>query len=777
MATKESIVLKAQAALDAAKAFAAEPAPTAPITYLGSYPTPSLPELNRRMNFGKHTKMAYCPDTTLIYLVGGDGTGHHFSSFNSGSMDTVGVYDTTTHVYTEDFLYKGYAGEPTPRGADFVGFTWIPTLKEFWLGPGYFWNYTSAIYPWEDYSFTGNNYASYSPTTKHFKDRGAKVGYPTYLPGENFGGSWDSKRNRLLFPFSQGISVVDISNGNQLTRINLNITSHPINKSPSWYDSDTDELYFTQFVLGKVYAYKFDTKVLRVVTDKLLPAPMTQSEATRAMCFITDKKHLLIVYTAFDMGGDLNSWKLIDLTSGVITSFNGYAPGCDYHSAAEYNPSTKRVVIIGGDGTNGSAFHEYSVDIATPTPVPPPDPPPPPSPTDPALWLPAVGSVKAISGPGTDAPNVVANVMYLTAAGSGSGAGGNYFGNWCSGVYSEDDGTLGSLVTCSGGDGDYWGNEVYKFLFDNRAWSRECERSTGLLGSTSGNPPDPNFDSTWGEHKSPSGTPPPQPGVPHDYDQVEYLPAALGGGPKGSFIFCTRTIVYRYQQSRHPHLFDLDLKAWRRGSATPNLIAWEGTEPPSSPTWCLDRTRNRYWGLKDGGVYITRLNWMSFGVNGYVNSVGGTPIPQFLVPKRYPTSRHWPTGDLLLVAGMNPSLTGFSLYACPLATPATGFKLLSLSGNNIPPGAGYGFVHCPDLDCFFVRAADGSRQVIWKITPPTANYLTGTWAVTQITMLGDTVAAKGNVQGMWKRFVYATKVKCLSWVDDINGPVYAYRVI
>jgi hypothetical protein len=795
VATKQSIVLKAQAALDAATAFAAEPAPTptpaAPITYLGSYPTPTLGDAvsgisPSRLVFGKHTAMASGPANGMLYLVGGDGKGHHLAT-QSGAMDTVGTYDVATHTYAEDFGYAGAPGEVTPRGLDFISFIWVPWLSKFWLGPGFAQNYGTDKYPWKDTSWNTTHFASYDPATRKFTDQGAKIGDGSILPLESFGGAADIRRKQIVIAHSQGLTFLDPAN-NAVTRRNIYepgvtpaklISSYPAAKAPQWYDEETDEFYFAQVSAGKVYAHNIGANITRLVAS-LLPAAI-DSGTTRACVFITDAKHLLIVYTALDLGGDANSWKLINLLTGAVTSFNGYAPGCSYHNTGAYHQPSRTIVLTGGDsgseitvGNNGQYFHEYRVDIPIPTPVPPPDPPPPPSPTDPAAWLPPVGEVKAISGPGTDAPNVAANVMYLSPAGPGSGSGGNYFGNWCSGVYAEDDGTLGSLVYCSGGDGDYWGNEVYKFLFDNRSWSRECERSTGLLGGTSGNPPDPNFDSVWSEHVSGTLR---QPGVPHSYDQTEYLPAALGGGAKGSFVFLTRTQVYRYHGAKSPQLFDLDKGTWRRGYSDPNVVAWEGTLPPDAPSWCLDRTRNRYWGIKDGGIYITRLNWMSFGVNGQLNSVGGTPIPQFLVPKRYPTSRHWPKGDLLLVAGMNPSLTGFSLNACPLATPATGFKLLTLSGNNIPGGGGYGFVHCPDLDCFFVRTADGSRQVIWKITPPASDYLTGTWTVTQITMPGDTVSAKGNAQGMWKRFAYAANIKSLAWVDDINGPVYVFRVV
>lgn len=130
----------------------------------------------------------------------------------------------------------------------------------------------------------------------------------------------------------------------------------------------------------------------------------------------------------------------------------------------------------------------------------------------------------------------------------------------------------------------------------------------------------------------------------------------------------------------------------------------------------------------------------------------------------------------MLVAGQNRALTGFEAKACSLVATAFGFSTLALTGDIIPAGR-YGFAYCDDLDCFFVRMADGDRQTIWKLQPPASNYLARSWTVTKITMAGVTVAAVGHVQGMWKRFMYVPRLKCLMWVDDIKGAVYAYRPV
>ena len=385
--------------------------------------------------------------------------------------------------------------------------------------------------------------------------------------------------------------------------------------------------------------------------------------------------------------------------------------------------------------------------------------------------VPPRGEVAAISGPGTDAPNTMSDVMYLIPAGPGSGTGGNYFANWCSGVYAPDDGIHGSMLFCNGGDGDYWGNEVYKFSLDTRIWSRESERSIGLTGVTTAGG-DRGFDETWGEHAGGA------PGVPHSYDQMEYLPPTLGGGAKGAFLFPTRTIVYRTRKYFHPHFFDLDAKKWHRGSAFPNITSYGGTMGPDEPTWCFDASRGRFWGISggDGGLWNSRLQYLDFDPATRLATAGFISIPRQLTPYMSPVSRRWPAGDLMLVIGLNRALDAIQVIACPLATPTAGFSPINLTGDTIPAGK-YGLAYCDDLDCFFVRMAAGFRQTIWKLTPPKSSYLTRAWAVEKTDMGGATVGATDHPQGMWKRFMYAPPLKCLIWVDDVKGAVYAYRPV
>ena len=338
------------------------------LSYVGSFATPTLtdtwvkPNKTASINFGKHTKMAYCPLTKLLYICGGDGQGWHFGGNDSGTIDTVATYDVATHTYAEDFVYRGAAGEVTPRGLDFIAFTWAPKLNEFWLGPGYCWNFTAAVYPFLDFKWMRSNYASYSPLTKKFTDRGPR---DSLAFDEGKAGSWDTKRDRLLWFTGASLKSLNPATGlvTQQWPTGLgNLPPHRIETSDTWYDEDTDDFYCVQLGAGKVYAVNVGKNTIRVAAN--LGVVVDQS-TTRAVVYITDTKHVLVVYSVVDAGA--NPWKLANLTTGKVESLNLFAPGITRFDTGAYHPPLKTIVLTGGgtDGNlkNGASFHHYRSNL------------------------------------------------------------------------------------------------------------------------------------------------------------------------------------------------------------------------------------------------------------------------------------------------------------------------------------------------------------------------------------------------------------------------------
>ncbi|HQU49709.1 MAG TPA: twin-arginine translocation signal domain-containing protein [Casimicrobiaceae bacterium] len=331
------------------------------ITHAGSFPTPTLtdsfvvPAKTARLNFGKHTKMAYCPANGYLYTCGGDGQGQHWGGNDSGALDTVGRYDVLTRTYSEDFLYRGHPGEPVPRGVDYTAFAWSPTLKAFWLGPGYAWNFSDR-YPWVDLSWSTRNFASYDPATRRFTDRGPK---PKGINYEGFAGSWDTTRDRLVFASNQSFLSLNPYTL-EVSRHRLNVSSHLVHTADTWYDADTDEFYFVQIATGRVYGYQIAKRTMRLVATTIDRTISAQNSI--AVVYLTDSKHCLLVYSEKQVGSPL-PWKLVDLASGDVRHLNLYPPGITSHNTGAYHPPTRTIVLTGGsnDGNrrNGAAFHHY----------------------------------------------------------------------------------------------------------------------------------------------------------------------------------------------------------------------------------------------------------------------------------------------------------------------------------------------------------------------------------------------------------------------------------
>ncbi len=770
---------------------AALPPSNVTVIYDNSYPTPTLTDpfvgFTRTLNFGKHTSPAYCPLDQLIYLHGGDGQGWHWGGDGSGTMGTVDTWNPVTKTYAESFLYRGVSSESVPRGVDHMCFTWSPNLGLFWSGPGlaHDTEYTAAsgLYPWQDYTYLAHtHYATYDTVTKKFTDKGARQ-VPSSDEGQQAG--WDSRRNALIYWKNDNIREVDPT-----TLAVTTFWHDPAGYDPGpwrndenngWYDADTDDYYFWVPQTGDVIAVRVNTPGF-AKTRLIVNTGVTMAiSATRATVFIPEAKHLLIVYSVtgpnatntaqVNEGGAL-PWKLINLTTGVMTSMNLFHATHTRSDHGTYHPPSKTIVLSGGgsDGNlqNGAFFHHYNVTF-----VP--------------SWVPLAGQVAAISGPGTAAPNTLSSVLYGTAVDGFGGAGLTYFSSWCSGVYAPNYGTYGAIAFANGGDGDYFGNEGYVFEFDTRTWKRLGVRSTGLNGLRGSPGADPNFDdSAWGEHTTPGGVPPPQPGIPHNYDAVEYLPPSMGGGINGSLLLATRSAVYSLRKFAHPHYLDLATGTWHRGTtAFGAFTPWN--QNMISPTWFFDSFRNRFWGMQAdfGSVIADKIGWYTFNSSGIATVGAVWPMAAVATPSRYPTSRYWPTGDLMLTCGIG-SASQFIILAAKLSTlsASVGLTQLTLTGDIIPfphPGGsdagGYGFTYCSDLDCFFVRTSAQNRQIVYQITPPAAPYLTNPWNVTAITMGGATVSTVETFQGMWKRFNYCPSIKCLTWVDDPNGAVYAYRPV
>jgi hypothetical protein len=196
--------------------------------------------------------------------------------------------------------------------------------------------------------------------TKRFTDRGPK---PPGVNFEGFAGSWDTRRDRLVFVTNQAFVSLH-PRSLEVERVRLNISSHIVHTADTWYDAATDELVFVQIATGKVYAFRIGTGMLRLVATTIDKTVSTQN--TIAVVYLPDSKHCLLAYAAKQIQSEL-PWKLVNLDTGAIRHLNPFPPGITRVNTGVYHPPTKTIVMTGGsnDGNrrNGAAFHHFRSNL------------------------------------------------------------------------------------------------------------------------------------------------------------------------------------------------------------------------------------------------------------------------------------------------------------------------------------------------------------------------------------------------------------------------------
>lgn len=375
---------------------------------------------------------------------------------------------------------------------------------------------------------------------------------------------------------------------------------------------------------------------------------------------------------------------------------------------------------------------------------------------------------------------------------SGGLAGG--FASWNSGTYAPDfGGAYGSLISWAGGDGDYWGTEVFAFDIASGTWSRLDEPSKAMDGS--GYRLDAGFDSTFFEHVHNSdnsvndstrypncgGTP----SVPHTYDFI-LCEGASSAYAKGRMIIPQRFATYTQGSTMHAHCYDFSNFQWSRmTSVTPALSQEAGGS-------CIDTLRKRaWWCLRPGNGAVGYLD-----ISSSASPATAQHYMADVFVERQPVMIYHPGFDAILISAGDFNTGAWGLWYMDPNSPGASWVKLTMSGTTPVPGeyVGLGVCHVyeptitdPETgrswDSLFLyqegaQNSDASltfnTQKIYKVMAPTS--LTGTWTCEPITMGGATVTGGPTYSnGMYKRLTYAKKAKAIMWYSGIDGNVWAYQ--
>lgn len=323
---------------------------------------------------------------------------------------------------------------------------------------------------------------------------------------------------------------------------------------------------------------------------------------------------------------------------------------------------------------------------------------------------------------------------------------------WCGAVLASGYSTYGAAVYHGGGHGGYDGPEAYVFDLSTCMWVRS--------GNVPASDYHPSLDPLWCDFAFEGGFIPP---ATHTYGNQVYIPPALAGNAKGSFLLTTITfgdVVTGINGNRYPHALDLATGVWSR--FTTNRITTGSGGYGCSFT---DTTRNIVWGTTDAD-----------SAAHYKIDLNATPRTAVVAGSFYSagwnhTTRYVASKDMAISLWCDYSGTTVHIKALDLssgspveiATPVQG------SVKNLA-GAGFGFDYCPDTGKFYCYEGNGA-SILHVLTPPTDWRSSAPWTWSTETMGGETPVAmqelggvgSGTGNGPYSKWLYNPAVKCFMW--------------
>jgi hypothetical protein len=340
---------------------------------------------------------------------------------------------------------------------------------------------------------------------------------------------------------------------------------------------------------------------------------------------------------------------------------------------------------------------------------------------------------------------------------------------WSGGAFATDYSRLGGLLVHGGGHKAYYGNEVYVFDLDTLRWRRLSDPwepypgARGWIGKHAGL--GPTGIGEEGEYAE---------GIPassHTYDNVEYLPAALAGNRRGSFVRLTGTSngYWGGGFSGRSHAFDLDTGQWRRHSVNRTTKAEGGGDGNAV---CFDPTRKRFWAI--GRYYSMVTRYLDIPSRTW-HSVRATRGEGHNAGYNMSGAYH-PALDLFVVIFHPLSATGPDrgrLFAMSCAEPERGWFRIQQEGPR-PVGRAPGLEWCPPLNCMVSYDGRGSPR-IHKLYAPRREVLKSPWRWEEEELGGDPPIGRLDGPGHYSRFRWAPQAGCFVWADSVRQPVQAWR--
>lgn len=403
----------------------------------------------------------------------------------------------------------------------------------------------------------------------------------------------------------------------------------------------------------------------------------------------------------------------------------------------------------GGGGGGGTATAE-AAGAPTPAPAPGPAPAPTPAPGSAGYSVPGVGQAVAI---GTN----FADDVRPAGASASDWAYANFNG-YGAGCFASEYSNIGAYVISGcGGHGAPGNLDALIFDFADATWKR--------LANAAGVAFIPNGDITqaqstgqpWLEIASAGSANVPAPS--HTYNTCVYLPPALGGGSKGSFVkmgqWATTTVGAK---SGAIHRLDLATGVWSRMATALPADDYEDVA-------VADESSGRVYFFQQ---LVHRTNYTTYLESGALKTTATYPYPPDHGGAEYHVVFVDPVRRLLI-----QQQPGWPLRCLQLDNFAAGWKDLNVVGTQ--PAKANRIIYYPTTGNFYTRLNNSGNALI-RLVPPASNPLVGTWTWDTVSVGGAslpdfTSTASNDGRRHYGTFFRVPALDCFAWISGESTKV------
>ena len=381
-------------------------------------------------------------------------------------------------------------------------------------------------------------------------------------------------------------------------------------------------------------------------------------------------------------------------------------------------------------------------------------------------------------------PGTFAEFTLNTPLDAGPGAQSMMLSHWAGGAMIDDYSARGGVAYFGGREHFTYPDRGGVLVLDiaARRYEMRCVPARGPHMSGPGGAPTDD----WGAYVddgSPQRT--------HTYNSIQQMPAAWGGGPRGSMVIVSHSggtsVTRKGEGYAATWKFDLSKAVDGHSKLTGTRLYDYGGGPATlndAPCTGIDYQRKGWWSKpRTGSGHGGRLCFTS-----HTGEITCYPAP--LLEHNWGIMHKFDDEDLLVL--LTETLGGGVRVTIPPDKPGAGWKSvkeklpspLPVPAKNFPFLGYMGPRWCPHpnvlafvgLDYFNV--IDSTHVLIWMLTPPpVGKRLTDEWVwSTEIVASADgsKINIKGDsasVQGIWGKLVYCPhpQVRSLVWTRDVNA--------